>query len=231
MRSMLKRLAAQVDLETYQRLMVYPLLKQSFSGILSAPAFPRREQLWSECIERASGRQARLTYLEFGVHEGYSIRFFANLNTCPESVFIGLDSFEGLPEDWGGSHPRGTFDTQGRIPQIDDPRVRFIKGWFQDTWDALSRQLDGCGHLVVHYDADLYSSTLFALSKIDTLQRDYLAVFDEFTGDEARALHNYLQSYNASVTFLGQVQGKYRYPQQVMCRIVPRKHHEENVQS
>ena len=222
MRSMLKRLAAQVNVETYQRLMVYPLLKESFGGIFSAPSFPRREQLWSECVERLIGRQSRMTYLEFGVHEGYSIRFFAGLNTCADSVFIGLDSFEGLPEDWG-SHPKGTFDTRGKIPQIDDPRVHFIKGWFQDTWDTLMGQLQVSAHLVVHYDADLYSSTLFALSKIDTLQQDYIAVFDEFTGDEARALHNYLQSYNASATFLGQVPGQYGYPQQVMCRIVPRK--------
>jgi hypothetical protein len=225
MRSMLKSLAAQINLATYQRLMVYALLKESFQDIFSAPVFTSREQLWSECIERNIGKQAKMTYLEFGVHEGYSISFFADLNTCPDSVFIGLDSFEGLPEDWG-SHPRGTFDTHGKVPQIGDPRVSFIKGWFQDTWDTLSRQLDGSGHLIVHYDADLYSSTLFALSKVDTLHRDYLAVFDEFTGDEARALYNYLQSYNASATFLGQVPGEYRYPQQVMCRIVPRKPHE-----
>jgi Macrocin-O-methyltransferase (TylF) len=223
MRSMLKRLAAQVSVETYQRLMVYPLLRESFSGIFAAPVFPTREQLWLECIERMVGNQARMTYVEFGVHEGNSISFFARLNTCPDSVFIGLDSFEGLPEDWDSHHPKGTFDTRGKIPQIDDRRVRFIKGWFQDTWDTLRRQLDVSGHLVVHYDADLYSSTLFALSKIDTLQQDYLAVFDEFTGDEARALHNYVQSHNASVTFLGQVRGKSRYPEQVMCRIVPRK--------
>jgi hypothetical protein len=222
MRSVLKRLAAQVNLETYQRLMVYSLLKDSFSEVFSTPVFPTREQLWSECIERIVGKQARMTYLEFGVHEGYSIRYFANLNTCADSVFIGLDSFEGLPEDWG-SHPKGTFDLRGNIPQLGDPRVRFIKGWFQDTWDTLKSQLDLSGQLVVHYDADLYSSTLFALSKIDTLQREYLAVFDEFTGDEARALHNYLQSYNASVAFLGQVPGQYRYPQQILCRIAPRK--------
>ena len=222
---MLKRLAAQVNVATYQRLMVYPLLKESFSGIFSAPVFPSREQLWSECVERVVGKQARMTYVEFGVHEGYSIRYFANLNTCPDSVFIGLDSFEGLPEDWGGSHPRGTFDVRGNTPQVGDPRVRFIKGWFQDTWDTLRRQLDVSGQLVVHYDADLYSSTLFALSKIDTLQQDYVAVFDEFTGDEARALHNYLQSYNAAATFLGQVPGQSRYPERVMCKIMPRKPH------
>jgi len=222
---MLKRLAAQVNVATYQRLMVFPLLKETFSGLAAAPVFPTREQLWSDGIEHI-GKTARITYVEFGVHQGYSIRFFTQLNTCPDSVFIGLDSFEGLPEDWGQSHPRGTFDTHGKLPQIPDPRVRFIKGWFQDTWDTLRAQLDVSAPLVVHYDADLYSSTLFALSKIDTLQQSYLAVFDEFTGDEARALHNYLQSYNASVTFLGRVPGRSGYPQQIMCRIVPHKPHE-----
>lgn len=27
----------------------------------------------------------------------------------------------------------GAFDLGGEIPQFDDPRVRFFKGWFEDT--------------------------------------------------------------------------------------------------
>jgi hypothetical protein len=75
--------------------------------------------------------------------------------------------------------------------------------------------------LIVHYDADLYSSTLYALSKIDGLGRKYLAIFDEFTGHETRALYNYLQSYGASVNFLGKTLMN-GYPDQVLCEIIPR---------
>jgi hypothetical protein len=115
-------------------------------------------------------------------------------------VFIGLDSFEGLPEDWDAL-PKGTFDVKGAIPQTDDNRITFIKGWFQNTWDQLVAKLSRAETLIVHYDADLYSSTLFALSKMDSLNRPYIAIFDEFAGHEARALYNYLQAFNASVSF------------------------------
>jgi Macrocin-O-methyltransferase (TylF) len=108
--------------------------------------------------------------------------------------------------------------SSNRRTWFDDPRVSFVKGWFQNTWDELKGRLDRLDNLIVHYDADLYSSTLFALTKIDSLKLPYFAIFDEFAGHEARALHNYLQSYNASAEFLGKtiVDG---YPVAVMSRI------------
>ena len=114
-----------------------------------------------------------------------SIKFFSAQNKAPSSIFIGLDSFEGLPEDWGHVK-KGSFDMKGAVPRIDDTRVKFIKGWFQNTWTDLVGVLPDDGDLIVHYDADLYSSTLFALTKIDSLKRSYLAIFDEFHGHEAR---------------------------------------------
>ena len=101
---------------------------------------------------------------------------------------------------------KGTFDVKGSIPEVRDPRVHFIKGWFQNTWPQLSSQIQSRrDNLIVHFDADLYSSTLFALSKMDSLGMTYTAIFDEFAGHEARALYNYMQSYNAKVTFLTKI--------------------------
>jgi hypothetical protein len=162
-----------------------------------------------------------MTFVEFGVHEGYSIKFFARRNINKDSVFIGLDSFEGLPEDWG-SIRKGTFDTKGNIPETNDRRISFIKGWFQNTWDELRARLPRAEGLVVHYDADLYSSTLFALSKIDSLKQKYIAIFDEFSGHEIRALYNYTQSHNASVSFIGKTTQGGGFPGQAMCKIVPK---------
>ena len=46
----------------------------------------------------------------------------------------GFDSFLGLPHDWSlEGHKRGYFSTEGVVPRIDDPRVRFYPGWFEDT--------------------------------------------------------------------------------------------------
>jgi hypothetical protein len=77
-------------------------------------------------------------------------------------------------------------------------------------------------NLVVHYDADLYSSTLFALTKIDILKQDYIAVFDEFTGDETRALYDYMDAYNVSVEFYSKTFWS-GYPFQVACKITHKR--------
>jgi hypothetical protein len=217
------KFASKVDIGTYEGMMAYSILETVFQEIYSIPIFKKREQLWDECIEKQVGNSAKLTYVEFGVHEGYSIKYFAQKNLNKESIFIGLDSFEGLPEDWG-TMPKGTFDTKGVIPKIDDSRISFIKGLFQDTWNELYRQLASLASadmLVVHYDADLYSSTLLSLSNIDSLKKSYIAIFDEFTGHETRALYNYSQAFNASVSFIAKTVMETKYPSQVMCRITP----------
>jgi len=219
MKRLLKFLASQVDVDIYERLMMHPILKNEFKDIASVPTFESREDLWDECIARQVGSKTKITYVEFGVHEGYSLKYFSQKNLNKDSTFIGLDSFEGLPENWGYV-PKGTFDTKGNMPDIKDGRVSFIKGWFQNTWDELYAQLSTTESLVVHYDADLYSSTLFALSKIDILKKTYIAIFDEFTGHEIRALYNYLQAYNASASFIGKTIDS-GFACQVMCKIVP----------
>jgi O-methyltransferase len=216
MKSALRFAATRIGERTYERLLAHSVLKENFAADLAAvKTFPKREELWSFALEGIG--DVKLVYIEFGVLEGDSIRYFAKRNSNPASVFIGLDSFEGLPEDWG-SKPKGTFDVGGAMPKVDDPRVKFIKGWFQNTWDALARSIPPDGQLIVHYDADLYSSTLFALTKIDTLKRPYVAIFDEFAGHEARALRNFQQAYNPSIQFVGKTVGG-GYPSRVLCRI------------
>ena len=214
MRSLLRFIATRLSVPTYERLLAHSVLKENFGELQAVPVFERREDLWTKSFTNDP-----VTYVEFGVHQGYSIEHFAEKNKNKNSIFIGLDSFEGLPEDWG-SMPKGSFDNKGVMPQTDDPRISFIKGWFQNTWDQLASSLTRADTLIVHYDADLYSSTLFALSKMDALNKPYIAIFDEFAGHEARALHNYIQSYGASVSFIGKTLGN-GYPVHVMCRIVP----------
>jgi hypothetical protein len=219
MTNLLKLAASQVDIDIYQRLMAYSILKKAFKDIESARVFKTKQDLWRECITNQVGISNKIAYAEFGVYKGYSINFFAQHNLNNESIFIGLDSFEGLPESWGPV-AKGTFSTKGIIPKTNDSRVSFIKGLFQNTFDDLFARLLKAETLVIHYDADLYSSTLFALAKIDNLKKSYIAIFDEFTGHETRALYNYIQVYNASVSFIGKTIDN-GYPSQVMCKIVP----------
>jgi len=220
MRKTLKKILANLPVDNVEKILAYCMLKQDFPQLATVPMFSNREQLWDDCIDRFSDARP-LTYVEFGVFEGYSIRYFSETVRNPQSKFFGLDSFEGLPEDWG-SKPKGTFDVQGNMPLVNDERVSFIKGWFQDSMPTLLNQLNGVTKtsLVVHYDADLYSSTLYCLAAINSLNVSYYAIFDEFTGHETRALKNYIQAFGASVQFLGKTETS-GFPGQVLCKISP----------
>lgn len=160
-----------------------------------------REILWRRFYEKLPAGPT--LWLEFGVWKGDSMRYFATLDKHPESRFIGFDSFEGLPEDWRGMAAE-RFDVGGAFPDIDDPRVRFVKGWFQNTLpghlesiasEAIDRKI------IVHFDADLYSSTLYLLFTLSRIFDDYHCIFDEISGHETRALFNFLQATNWQASF------------------------------
>ena len=110
-----------------------------------------------------------------------------------DSLFIGLDSFKGLPEDWKEGALEGEFSLDGKIPSFEDTRISIIDGYFQDTRFRLLEKFESIKSnindykLIVHYDPDLYSSTLFALTLIDSFNKDYTAIFDEIYDQECRA--------------------------------------------
>jgi len=124
--------------------------------------FPNRVADRLEVYEAIAARVAdrKVLYLEFGVAGGASMRWWSQALKNPEALLHGFDSFEGLPEE-GGPWRRGEFDMRGQMPVIDDPRVKFIKGWFDQVLPTYSV----CPHevLVVNLDADLYSSTIYVL--------------------------------------------------------------------
>src|SRR5271169_1790459 len=116
-----------------------------------------------------------IDYLEFGVANGDSIRHWMHLSTHPGSRFFGFDTFEGLPEPWkhvGGITPKGTFGANGQPPVVEnESRVRFVKGLFQDTIPGFTQGFQPCNQLVLHMDADLYSSTPYVLASLNGLLR------------------------------------------------------------
>ena len=144
-------------------------------------------------------------FLEFGVFRGYSISYFADRLRHRDSRFVGFDSFEGLPESWVG-YERGTFSTAGEMPRCRDSRVSFVKGWFQDTVPGFLRTdnnlVGNHGPVLVHFDADLFSSTLFLLTTLWHSVPSYHFVFDEFMGHELRAWCAFREAYPVTATFL-----------------------------
>jgi hypothetical protein len=200
-----------------RRILSYSILKSEFKGLKDVEVFKDRKDIWDKAMNQLD--QKAITYIEFGVFKGESISYFSETNSHEDSIFIGLDSFEGLSEAWGGNAV-GFFSTDGVIPESSDSRVKFIKGLFIESWPSLYPMLRNKSNLLVHFDADLYSSTIYALTKMDLLGQVYIAVFDEFLPDEVRALSDYLVSYGATVQFLAMQ--KWRgYPQVVLCRITP----------
>ena len=138
-------------------------------------------------------KDRRVLYLEFGVFEGASMRFWSAHLNHSEAQLHGFDSFEGLPES-GGFWNKGEFDVDGQIPQIDDERVQFHKGWF----DQVLPQFKVPDHdvLVINIDADLYSSTIFVLQQLqDYIKPGSFIFFDDLPAleHEARAIHEFLE--------------------------------------
>jgi hypothetical protein len=150
----------------------------------------------------AIGRDAPVRYLEFGVHEGWSISRFASLFTNPAATFTGFDSFVGLPENWG---------------HLEDERVSFDKGWFQNSTPPVFPGLmyDTARPTLVHFDADLYSSTLFLLTSLWWYLPEYFFIFDEFMGHELAATRQFVLAYPVEIRFLRQVKSSLDVPAQV----------------
>ena len=108
------------------------------------------------------------------------------------------------------------------MPKITDKRISFVKGWFQNTFSDFLKNTKLDNEILVHYDADIFSATLYIMLELDRLKVPYYAILDEFTGHETRALYHYLQISGANVELIASA-GDKMYPSQVACHIVPVK--------
>jgi O-methyltransferase len=164
------------------------------------PIFRRLYDFYHHVHDDICGGTA-IDFLEFGVYKEQSIRFWSQMNRDPQSRFIGFDSFEGLPENWTRNWTKQTFDLGGAIPQVEDIRVRFVKGWFQDTLPGFLDGFTPRSRLVVHNDSDLYSSTLYTLVSLDKLLvPGTVLIFDEYSvaTHEFRAFADYRSAFMRS---------------------------------
>lgn len=181
--------------------------RETMSGH-DAPRFADRYELYQHV--NGSLGDGPITYLEFGVASGKSLRAWVEQQRHPDSRFVGFDTFTGLPENWNQAFGKGAFSMDGAPPPIDDPRIRFVAGMFQQTLRPFLRDLTVRGRLVVHMDADLYSSTLYVLTQLDAIMpAGTVLLFDEFQSflHEFRAWHDYLAAYGRTWKLLGLARG------------------------
>jgi len=170
--------------------------------------YTRRYELYQHVLDSKGLANAPIDYLEFGVCQGNSFRWWVNANTNYDSRFYGFDTFEGLPEAWGIVFKKG--DMNAIVPDIDDKRVAFIKGLFQTTFNPFTKSHDLSNERIkiIHLDADLFSSTLFILTSMAPyLRKGDILLFDEFNvpNHEFFAFQCFTQSYYVKTKLLGAV--------------------------
>jgi hypothetical protein len=144
--------------------------------------YDKRHLLFEKVIAHYQLEKKEIIYLEFGVAHANSFRWWLAHNSNANSKFYGFDTFEGLPEDWGGFFKKG--DMSSDIPQLNDNRATFVKGIFQDTLNNFinSNVIELKNkQKIIHMDADLFSSTIFVLSQLyQYLNKGDIILFDEF---------------------------------------------------
>lgn len=173
--------------------------------------YNKRYELYKRIIANESLQNTPVNYLEFGVAQGFSFRWFMEQNTNPQSRFYGFDTFTGLPEDWG-PYKKGEFDNGSKPPEITDSRGQFFQGLFQQTLPGFIPTLDRSRKNIIMIDADLYSSTLFALTSLAPyLNKDDIIFFDEFAvpTHEFKAFHEFTQSYYIKLELIGAANNYY----------------------
>lgn len=164
-----------------------------------------RFTLYADIIQKHTNSSSAIDYLEFGVAKGDSFKWWLEQQKHPESKFYGFDTFEGLPEDWGG-FKAGEMSADSHFPKINDKRGFFFKGLFQNTLPDFLKKFDGSRQKIILMDADLYSSTLFVLTSLAPyLKKGDVILFDEFTVPmhEFLAFNHFIKSYYLKFELLG----------------------------
>ena len=125
--------------------------------------YNKRYDLYSHIVKEE--KLDEICYLEFGVAAGHSFKWWVENNKNINSKLVGFDTFIGLPEKWG-PFCKGAMSTNGNIPDIEDKRCEFRKGLFQETLPSFLHNFQTNQRKVIHFDADLYSSTLYVLTML-----------------------------------------------------------------
>lgn len=178
--------------------------------------YDKRKELYSYVIKKED--LGNIDYLEFGVSQGFSFKWWVENIKHPDAKFYGFDTFTGLPEDWG-PFKKGDMANNNAPPDIKDTRCLFYQGLFQQTLPGFLKNYNPEKRKVIHMDADLYSSTLYVLTSLSNfLRKGDIIFFDEFNVPmhEYKAFTEWTSSFYIDYEVLGAVNNFF----QVAIRIV-----------
>ncbi len=142
--------------------------------------YSKRYQLYEYVIKNHLTKDEAFDYLEFGVCGGFSFEWWLKNGKNRDCRFYGFDTFEGLPESWG-TFKKG--DMSASVPETNDDRALFIKGLFQESLPGFleKNNLSNDRRKIIHLDADLFSSTMYALTRLAPfIKKGDILIFDEF---------------------------------------------------
>jgi O-methyltransferase len=175
--------------------------------------YPKRYKLFDIVSDKYGLDKKEVLYMEFGVASGSSFFWWMKKNTNPDSAFRGFDTFEGLPEDWGGFKKGAmAFDQK----EVTDDRAEFIRGIFQVSLHPFIESNKGLlenKSKIIHLDADLFSSTIFVLSQLyPYLKKGDILFFDEFNvaNHEFLAFKIFTESFYVKLEPIGAVNNFYQ---------------------
>jgi O-methyltransferase len=175
--------------------------------------YPKRYKLFDIVSDKYGLDKKEVLYMEFGVASGSSFFWWMKKNTNPDSAFRGFDTFEGLPEDWGGFKKGAmAFDQK----EVTDNRAEFIRGIFQESLHPFIESNKGLlqnKSKIIHLDADLFSSTIFVLSQLyPYLKKGDIIFFDEFNvaNHEFLAFKIFTESFYVKLEPIGAVNNFYQ---------------------
>jgi hypothetical protein len=166
--------------------------------------YSKRYTLYQKIFEKEN-LAIPVNYLEFGVAEGISFKWWIEHNKNEASRFFGFDTFTGLPEDWN-VFKAGDMSAGGKFPETKDSRAKFLKGLFQDTLPVFLKEFNNDKRKIIHMDADLYTSTLYVLTSLHPyLKSGDIIFFDEFAvpTHEFLAFKNFTDAYRISYEVIG----------------------------
>ena len=173
--------------------------------------YKKREKLFEYVIEK-EGLDTNVDYLEFGVSTGNSFRWWVNKLQNKKARFYGFDTFTGLPEDWG-PFKAGDMSNGNKAPVINDDRIEFYQGVFQQTLIPFLANYKNENKKIIHMDADLYSATLYVLTLITPyLKSGDIIFFDEFNVPmhEYKAFSEWTNSFYIDYEVIGTVNNFYQ---------------------
>jgi hypothetical protein len=142
---------------------------------------------------------------EFGVFRGGTLllahkKLNSHSTNCRFSgTIVGFDSFAGLPEKWRAGFDAGAFgeaDLYSIVRRKLPAEVELYKGWFQDSISLFLTKHPRMPAAFIHLDADLFSSTMIALSMMNNrIVPGTVLCFDELHSYPGYEKHEILALY------------------------------------